>query len=98
MDRSDVHSWTKEEENKAYQLLNLLELHEESQEFLAPVDYKKLNIPMYPMIIKIPMDLGTIKKRIKSHHYRNLHEFIAEVQLVWDNCKKYNEQITVILK
>jgi hypothetical protein len=86
---------TKEDENKAYQLLNLLELHEESQDFLTPVDYKKLDIPMYPIIIKIPMDLGTVKKRIKSRHYRNLQEFIAEVQLIWDNCKKYNDQLTV---
>jgi BMFP domain-containing protein YqiC len=42
------------------------------------------------------MDIGTIKKRLKTRHYRTLHEFISEVQLVWDNCKRYNEQSTVI--
>jgi len=41
------------------------------------------------------MDLGTIKRRLKSAYYRTLHEFIADVQLVWDNCKRYNEQQTV---
>jgi len=50
---------------------------------------------MYPTIIKHPMDLGTVKKKIKAHNYLNAQEFIAEVQLVWDNCKKYNEQSTV---
>lgn len=83
------------QEAKAHQLLGLLELHEESQEFLAPVDFDSLGIPMYPTIIKNPMDLGTIKKRLKSHHYTKTQEFIADVQLVWDNCKKFNEAGTV---
>lgn len=83
------------QEAKAFQLLNLIELHEECQEFLAPVDYKRLGIPMYPIIIKNPMDIGTIKKRLKAHHYTNIHDFISDIQLVWDNCKKYNEASTV---
>ncbi|OMJ77714.1 hypothetical protein SteCoe_22617 [Stentor coeruleus] len=84
------------QEAKAFQLLNLIELHEECQEFLSPVDYKRLGIPMYPIIIKNPMDIGTIKKRLKAHYYTNIHDFIADIQLVWDNCKKYNEASTEI--
>lgn len=83
-------------ETKAHQLLALLELHEESHEFLAPVDFKLLNIPQYPIIIKNPMDLGTIKKNLKSHHYASVQDFIEDIQLVWDNCKKFNEVSTVL--
>ena len=89
--RDQVRSLNKEDENKALQLINLLEIQEESAEFLQPVDYKLLNIPDYPIIIKNPMDLGTIKKKIKSKKYKNLHEFINDIQLVWDNCKTYND-------
>ncbi|OMJ85646.1 hypothetical protein SteCoe_12995 [Stentor coeruleus] len=84
------------QEAKAHQLLGLLELHEESQEFLIPVDFESLGIPTYPTIIKNPMDLGTIKKRLKSHHYTKTQDFIADIQLVWDNCKKFNEAGTEI--
>ena len=76
-------------------MLNLLELHDESVEFLHPVDFKRLGIPMYPIIIKNPMDLGTIKKKLKQRTYRSLHEFIMDVQLVWTNCKCYNDAASV---
>ncbi|CAG9327142.1 unnamed protein product [Blepharisma stoltei] len=85
---------TADEETKAYQMLNLLELHDESADFLHPVDWKLLAIPDYPLQIKNPMDLGSIKKKIKSKAYHNLSDFIADVQLVWNNCKTYNESHT----
>ena len=94
---TDLNLLTKEEENRAMQMINLLELHEESFEFQQPVDYKRLGIPMYPIIIKNPMDLGTIRKRTKQHIYKSLHEFISDVQLVWENCKTYNDKGSVIL-
>jgi hypothetical protein len=31
--------------------------------FRTPVDWKKLNLPKYPLVIKNPMDLGTILVR-----------------------------------
>lgn len=77
-------------------MLSLLELHDESIEFLHPVDFKRLGIPMYPIIIKNPMDLGTIKKKVKQHSYKTLNEFISDVQLVWDNCKLYNDSLSVV--
>ena len=38
--------------------------------FLEPVDYVGMNLPDYPQIIKHPMDLGTIKKKINDNKYR----------------------------
>ena len=58
--------------------------------FLRPVDPKKLQIPDYFTIIKTPMDLGTIKKRLDSKYY---HSFLAveeDIRLVWINAKMYN--------
>ncbi len=38
----------------------------ESLPFRVPVDWKGLGLTDYPKIIKKPMDLGTIKKKIES--------------------------------
>ncbi len=43
--------------------------HNQAWPFLTPVDTVKLNIPDYFMIIKRPMDLGTIKKRLDNNYY-----------------------------
>ena len=37
---------------------------EQSKWFNVPVNPKKFNIPTYPIYIKRPMDLGTIKKKL----------------------------------
>lgn len=42
----------------------VLQLHEESWPFLLPVNTKQF--PTYRKIIKHPMDLSTIKKRIQD--------------------------------
>ncbi|CAG9318618.1 unnamed protein product [Blepharisma stoltei] len=85
---------TAEDELKACQMISLLELHDESEDFLEPVDWKFLNLPDYPFVIKNPIDLGTIKNKLNRKVYRNLSEFITDIQLIWDNCKFYNERST----
>jgi Bromodomain len=42
----------------------------------------------YPIIVKKPMDLGTIKKKIKKKEYSTIQEAADDVQLVWKNCSK----------
>jgi len=64
--------------------------NEESAPFREPVDHKTLGLFDYPMMIKTPMDLSTIKKKLKSNKYRKNQDFIDDVQLIWENCKKYN--------
>ena len=49
----------------------------------------------YPLIIKQPMDLGTIKERLvntktKPRYYNTLFQVAEDVRLVWNNCKRYN--------
>ena len=38
------------------------------------------------------MDLGTIKSRVESSHYRNLSSFVHDVQLVFTNALQYNPE------
>ena len=60
--------------------------------FMDPVDWKALELPDYPMIVKKPMDLGTIEKKLAKSKYATVQNFIADVALVWNNAKLYNEE------
>lgn len=54
------------------------------------MDWKGLGLYDYPQIVKKPMDLGQIKKKIENNEYPTLHACADDVRLVWDNCKAYN--------
>uniref|UniRef100_A0ACD5ZHE0 Uncharacterized protein n=1 Tax=Avena sativa TaxID=4498 RepID=A0ACD5ZHE0_AVESA len=58
--------------------------------FNVPVDVEKLNIPDYNDIIKHPMDLGTIKKKLDSASYASPSDFAADVRLTFNNAITYN--------
>lgn len=44
------------------------------------------------------MDLSTVKSKLLKGDYLTLDEFIAQIQLIWDNCKLYNMAGSVIYK
>jgi len=67
-----------------------LKKHKDAAPFLEPVNWKELNIPDYPTIVKRPMDLGTISKRLESGSYSSVHAMAQELDLVWVNCMTYN--------
>ena len=57
---------------------------------MQPVDPAELNLPDYFEIIKNPMDLGTIKKKVENNGYKLISEFGADVRLTFDNAIAYN--------
>ncbi|KAH9810605.1 hypothetical protein DFH28DRAFT_985231 [Melampsora americana] len=56
--------------------------------FLSRV--KKADAPDYYDIIKKPMDLGTVLKKVKSGQYKAKGQFIEDLELIWSNCFQYN--------
>ncbi|CAG9761722.1 unnamed protein product [Ceutorhynchus assimilis] len=60
----------------------------ESWPFHKPVNKK--NVKDYYTIVKRPMDLETISKKIISHRYYNRHDFQADVEQILENCILYN--------
>lgn len=44
----------------------------------------------YPAVIKHPMDLSTVLRKLKEERYARLEEVLDDLQLIWDNCKTYN--------
>lgn len=65
--------------------------HQFSWPFQEPVDTKKLNLPDYHKIIKQPMDLGTIKKRLENLYYWSSKEAIQDFNTMFTNCYVYNK-------
>ena len=72
-------------------LITYLEKKPDAVAFLAPVDFKALGLVDYPLIIKHPMDLSTVKKKLKNGRYPSPREAIADLNLIWENCKTYNQ-------
>ncbi|RXM31272.1 hypothetical protein EOD39_7158 [Acipenser ruthenus] len=54
--------------------------------------------PGYSMIIKHPMDFGTIKDKIEINDYKSVTEFKADFKLMCDNAMVYNRPETVYYK
>ncbi|NXL09683.1 BRDT protein, partial [Mesembrinibis cayennensis] len=65
--------------------------HNFSWPFHQPVDAAALNLPDYYSIIKKPMDLSTIKKRLEHNYYTKAEECIEDFKTMFLNCYIYNK-------
>lgn len=69
-------------------LLDLRGYTEHSTPFLNKVS--KREAPNYGLIIKVPMDLNTVMKKLKGLAYNSKQEFVDDLMLIWNNCLTYN--------
>ncbi|KAM5145722.1 bromodomain-containing protein 3 isoform 2-T7 [Mantella aurantiaca] len=65
--------------------------HQFAWPFYQPVDCIKLNLPDYHKIIKNPMDMGTIKKRLENNYYWSANECMQDFNTMFTNCYIYNK-------
>ena len=70
--------------------------HNIASPFTQPVDPVALNIPHYHKLIKKPMDLSTIEKKLVGGEYENAKEFEADVRLMFANCYRFNPSTDVV--
>lgn len=73
----------------------LKELHKKSlynlaHPFYEPVDWVKMEIPQYPKIIKKPMDLSTIRRKLADGEYTTPDKFREDFKLMVRNCLTFN--------
>eukprot|EP00958_Prasinococcus_capsulatus_P021344 scaffold2886_cov398-Prasinococcus_capsulatus_cf.AAC.16 len=59
---------------------------------------KKSEAPDYYDVIKNPMDLGTMGKKLKAGKYQTKEAFSADLQLIARNCRTYNEPKSTLVK
>ena len=64
----------------------------EAYPFLEPVDWKALELPLYPKLIKKPMDLGTVEQKLQETPcaYKTVAAFSDDVNLIWSNAQLFN--------
>ncbi|XP_063785425.1 transcription intermediary factor 1-alpha isoform X2 [Pseudophryne corroboree] len=79
------------DQRKCERLLLHLFCNEMSLAFQEPVP---LTVPDYYRIIKRPMDLSHIKRKLQlngSPHYTRPEEFVSDIRLIFRNCSEFNE-------
>ncbi|KAF0397175.1 saga complex subunit spt7 [Gigaspora margarita] len=69
-------------------LNNLKNYYPYSSPFQKKVNQKEA--PDYNEVIKNPMDLGTIAKKLKNRAYNSKEEFANDLYLIYTNCITYN--------
>jgi hypothetical protein len=62
--------------------------------FLEPVDLE--DFPDYEDLVDTPMDLGTIRTKLKNKKYQAPENFARDMRRVWNNCKVYNQHGSAI--
>ena len=97
--RKNRSKWASEEnvgQEELYEavekVLSELKAHTEfSTPFLQRVN--KRDAPDYHNFIKHPMDMGSMTKKLKGLQYKSKAEFVTDLNLIWDNCLKYNQDM-----
>ncbi|KAJ3604439.1 hypothetical protein NHX12_029180, partial [Muraenolepis orangiensis] len=65
--------------------------HQFAWPFYHPVDAIKLCLADYHKVIKNPMDMGTIKKRLENNYYWSASEAMQDFNTMFTNCYIYNK-------
>ncbi|KAL3209839.1 hypothetical protein MRX96_037649 [Rhipicephalus microplus] len=66
--------------------------------FRQPVDPQLLQIPDYFDIVKNPMDLSTIKRKLDTGQYQDPWQYVDDVWLMFDNAWLYNRKTSRVYR
>ena len=82
--------------NQLLHLLNDMQNHTAAWPFAQPVNRDE--VPDYYEVIKEPMDLSTMEERLGNDLYPRPEDFIKDSRLIFDNCRRYNNETTPYAK
>lgn len=82
--------------NQLLHLLNDMQNHSAAWPFVQPVNRDE--VPDYYEVIKEPMDLSTMEEKHDKDLYPTPQEFIRDAMLIFDNCRRYNNETTPYAK
>ncbi len=71
---------------KCERILGQLRKHPCAVQFLYPVTF-----PGYAEIVKEPMDLSTVEKKLKAGAYTSTNNFAVDVRKIWSNAWSFNQ-------
>lgn len=75
---------------KCREILGKLMKYKHGWVFNTPVDVVGLGLHDYNIVVKTPMDLGTVKSNLDKNSYRSPLEFAEDVRLTFNNALRYN--------
>lgn len=79
------------------EMVRIVSQHQDAWPFREPVDSNE--VPDYYDVIKDPVDLSLISRRIESQrYYANLHMFAADFARMFNNARVYNGPDTIYYK
>jgi len=70
------------------EIIQLVQKHPHAHPFLKPVSLT--DAPGYYDVIHQPMDFSTVLKKINSYQYDSLAQFYNDLNLMVENCRKFN--------
>ncbi|EAA59829.1 conserved hypothetical protein [Aspergillus nidulans FGSC A4] len=82
--------------NQLLHLLNDMQNHSAAWPFTQPVN--KDEVLDYYEVIKEPMDLSTMEEKHEKDMYPTPQDFIKDAVLMFDNCRRYNNENTPYAK
>ncbi|KAG0286565.1 hypothetical protein BGZ97_007382, partial [Linnemannia gamsii] len=85
--RLDMTPW---QHKRCSDILKELKKAPVSLDFRYPVPFVEMRLFDYPDIIKNPMDLSTVEKRLKMRKYEAVDDFVSDINLIFSNCYLYN--------
>jgi histone acetyltransferase len=77
-------------------LLNDMQNHPSAWPFVQPVS--RDDVADYYEVIKEPMDLATMEIKLEADNYATPEDFTRDAKLIFDNCRKYNNETTPYAK
>lgn len=82
--------------NEFRRFLNQIQNHKQAWPFLNPVNRDE--VPDYYDVITSPMDLSTMEEKLENDAYTAPKELVRDLQLIFSNCRQYNDATTVYAK
>ncbi|KAK8894180.1 transcription initiation at TATA-containing promoter protein [Tritrichomonas musculus] len=84
------------QKNRCLSILDTLQSYAISKMFAQPVDPVRDNVPNYFDIVKKPMDLGTVRKKLMNNEYKSVAEFKEDMELIWKNSLLVNSKTSIL--
>ncbi|KAG8219438.1 hypothetical protein J3R82DRAFT_365 [Butyriboletus roseoflavus] len=81
-------------EKKCRDVLRVMSKLPEYPIFAQPVDPVRDGCPTYYDEITHPMDFGTMGQKLTEGKYSTMEDFVKDVDLVFNNCRKFNPPTT----
>ncbi|XP_065092916.1 bromodomain-containing protein homolog [Ochlerotatus camptorhynchus] len=79
-----------------HRILDQLEAKDVQEIFREPVDTEE--VADYLTIVKHPMDLGTMRQKLKTGYYTRIEDLEADFMLMANNCLTYNNKDTMFYR